>query len=78
MEIIELEESVAFKLDDIWAIQKINSPNVVNPKSPIIVPVNVYGILLYGKGQPLVVNFKTPALRDKFYEEILEKLKGGK
>jgi len=76
---IEEFENVAFKLEDIWAVQKVDSPNVVNPS---LIKVNqqllttIHGILLYGKGQPLLINFKTEELRDRKYKEILNKMKG--
>ena len=76
--IIEFE-NVAFNLDDIWAIQKVDSPNVVNAsliKANPQLLTTIHGILLYGKGQPLLINFKTGELRDKKYEEILSKMRG--
>jgi len=76
---IEEFENVAFKLEDIWAIQKVDSPNVVNPSLTKVnhqLLTTIHGILLYGKGQPLLINFKTEELRDRKYKEILNKMKG--
>jgi len=76
---IEEFENVAFKLEDIWAIQKVDSPNVVNASLIKVNPqllTTIHGILLYGKGQPVLINFKTAELRDKKYEEILDKMRG--
>jgi len=78
---IEEFENVAFKLEDIWAIQKVDSPNVVNAsliKANPQLLATIHGILLYGKGQPLLINFKTEELRDKKYQEILDKMKRGR
>lgn len=72
-EIIELE-GVTFDLQRVWGVQKIDSRNV-NPASSINLPINIRGLMLYGDGQPMLLNFNSSEKRDEIYRKILEKLK---